>query len=505
MTSPRKPTSKELDLLARSKIADQMWRMSNLYKIKTKDGGIVTFEPNWAQKQLLENLHYLNIILKARQLGVTTFFSLLFLDTCLYNDNVHAAIIADNKDTAKEIFRDKVKFAYDNIPECFKQHAPAFRDNVNELRFGNGSVFRVGTGLRGGTLQLLHITEFAKICVDNPNKAAEIMSGALNTLQSGQFATIESTARGRDGDYYEMCKQSMAAHAAGKNLSPLDWKFWFFSWWNHPDYILNDPELVITSEAQKYFQSLEDQGIKLNDAQKAWYVKKEETQGEYMKREYPSTPDEAFETANQGYYFAALMSKAREEKRICNIAADDYVHKFAVADIGWDDATAIWTFQVVGKEIHMLDYYENSGESFPHYGKWIQKLPYGVERIFLPHDAANKNAATGKCYADYVRDMGFKTEIIKKSDNILVDIEMLRAFFPRLYFNQAKCSEGIKAVENYRKEWNDKKECFRERPFHNWASHGATSLIYAMNAVQTLVGNRGLTGEDWKKIRSKYA
>ena len=199
-----------MDLLARGRIADRMWRMSNLYKIKTKNGEIVTFEPNWAQLELLSNIHYLNLILKARQLGVTTFFSLLFLDTCLYNDNIHAAIIADNKDTAKEIFRDKVKFAYDNIPEFFKQHAPAFRDNVNELRFGNGSVFRVGTGLRGGTLQLLHITEFAKICVENPTKAAEIMSGALNTLQIGQFACIESTARGRDGDFYDMCKKAIS-------------------------------------------------------------------------------------------------------------------------------------------------------------------------------------------------------------------------------------------------------------------------------------------------------
>lgn len=505
MTDVNKMSSKERDALAKGLISDHKWRLSNLYKIKSKDGHVITFEPNWAQKELLDNIHYLNIILKARQLGITTFFSLLFLDTCIFNDNVHAAIIADNKDTAKEIFRDKVKFAYDNLPDFFKNHAPAYRDNVNELRFGNGSVFRVGTGLRGGTLQLLHITEFAKICVENPTKASEIMSGALNTLQSGQFATIESTARGRDGEFYDMCKNAISLQESGSVLTPLDWKFWFFPWHRHPDYILPRDDLKIPQELSKYFTSIEEQGIVLTPAQKAWYVKKEEIQGEYMKREYPSTPDESFETANQGYYFASLMSKARIERRICNIPPDAYVHKFAVADVGWDDATAIWTFQVVGKEIHMLDYYENSGEPFPHYGNWIKKLAYPIERIFLPHDASHKNPATGRCYADYVRDMGFKTEILKKSDNILVDIEMLRAMFPRLYFDQTKCTEGIKAVENYRKEWNDKKQCFRERPYHNWASHGASSLIYAVSAVQNLVGNRGLTPEEWKQIRSKYS
>lgn len=90
--------------------------MSNLYYIKDKSGNKVLFKPNWAQLQLM-NPHYLNIILKARQLGVTTFHALLFLDTCLFNHNVNAAIIADTKPNAKEIFIDKVKFAYDNLPE----------------------------------------------------------------------------------------------------------------------------------------------------------------------------------------------------------------------------------------------------------------------------------------------------------------------------------------------------------------------------------------------------
>jgi hypothetical protein len=153
---------------------------------------------------------------------VTTFHALLFLDTCLFNQNVNAAIIADNKPNAKEIFIDKVKFAYDNLPDFVKQLSPAKRDNVNELRFENGSVFRVGTSLRSGTLQLLHVTEFAKICVDNPRKANEIISGALNTVQAGQFCCIESTARGRGGTFYTMCKKAMELDQTGATLSPLD-------------------------------------------------------------------------------------------------------------------------------------------------------------------------------------------------------------------------------------------------------------------------------------------
>lgn len=497
-------TSKAKEMHAKALLASREWRLSNLYKIKTKQGTVIDFKPNWAQ-QLLLKPHYLNLILKARQLGVTTFFSLLFLDTCLFNDNINAAIIADNRETSKEVFIDKVKFAYDNLPEWVRKMTPAYRDNVHELRFANGSVFRVGTGLRGGTLQLLHITEFAKICVENPSKASEIISGSLNTLQAGQFACMESTARGREGFFYDMCKQAIALQNAGADLTQLDWKFWFFPWWKHPDYHMEDPNVVIPNELQKYFKTLENQGIKLEMSQKIWYAKKEEIQAELMKREYPATPEEAFETANEGYYFSALMSKARTDRRICHIPPDDHALKFSAWDIGYSDSTAIWTFQVIGKEIHYLDYYENSGEALAHYVKWLKERPYPIEKHFMPFDAAGREKATGKAYVDYARDMGLKVELLQKSNNELVDIELLRNYFPKLWFDQSRCTTGMKAVENYRKEWNEKLSCFRERPLHDWASHGTKALIYSINAIDKMTGSKGLTKEEWRRLKNDYS
>lgn len=496
--------SKEKEDLARLRLGDRDWRMSNLYKIKNKHGNVVQFEPNWAQQQLLKP-HYLNIILKARQLGISTFFSLLFLDACLFNDHIQAAIIADNKDVARELFVDKVKFAYDNLPDWVKQMTSAYRDNVNELRFSNGSGFRIGTSLRGGTLQLLHITEFAKTCVDNPKKADEIMSGALNTLQSGQFACIESTARGKAGHFYDLCQKAMKIRDEGKQLTALDWKIWFFPWYLHQDYFLDDIDIEIPRELKEYFKRLEENhGVELTDKQKNWYVKKHETQADDMKREFPSTPEEAFESQNEGFYFAKFVNRARHQNRICRIPPDTHVKKFAAWDIGWTDATAIWIFQCVGKEIHFLDYYENSGEALDHYVQWINKRNYPIEKHFLPHDSAGRSAATGKAYVDYAREMGLKCEVLKIEHNKLVDIEMVRHIFPRVYFDSEKCAQGIKCIENYRKEWNDKLECYRERPLHNWSSHGTDAFIYSVNAVNKMTGNSGLSADQWKEIRNKY-
>lgn len=484
-------------------LRNREWRLNNLYKIKDKEGNVVDFTPNWAQTQLLRS-HNLSIILKARQLGITTFNALLFLDTCLFNKNTNAAIIADNKDIAREIFVDKVKFAYDHLPEFVRNMCNAYRDNVHEMRFSNGSVFRVATGLRGGTLQYLHITEFAKVCQENPQKANEIISGALNAVQAGQFVCIESTARGRDGHFYSMVKEAQALQDSNTTLGTLDWELWFFPWWKHPDYVLDSTNVLITKEFEEYFEALEIKGITLSPQQKAWYIKKSAIQGEYMKREYPSTPEEAFETANEGYYFAKQISIARQERRICHVPYDENAKTYTSWDIGIGDTNAIWVFQLIGNEIHCIDYYENSDEPLAHYIKWLKTKPYIYEKHFMPHDAASRSLQSGKSLADVARTAGLKIVVLEKDDRESFGIECLRNMLPRFFFDQSKCEKGLKAVESFRKEWNEKLGCYRDKSLHDWASHASKALIYASEAIIKTASGNGMTGEDWAKMRREW-
>lgn len=163
---------------------------------------------------------YCNLILKARQLGI----SLLFLDRCLFNSNQNAGTIAHTKEDAEILFR-RVKFAYDSLPVEIKLIRPANTDNARELQLSNGSTLRVGTSMRSSTLQYLHISEFGKICAKYPDKAHEIITGSLNAIAPGQYVFIESTAEGREGYFYEMCKVAQANKDSGKKLSPLDFRF----------------------------------------------------------------------------------------------------------------------------------------------------------------------------------------------------------------------------------------------------------------------------------------
>jgi hypothetical protein len=161
--------------------------LNNLYHCQTKEGRIVPFRLNWAQTELFNGLHECNLILKARQLGFTTFIQIFMLDACLFNSNIRAGTIAHRLDDARVIFRDKVQFVYDLLPEVLKAAVPILRSTADELVFGNNSSIRVSTSMRSGTLQYLHVSEYGQLCAKFLDKAREVRTGALNTVQAGRM------------------------------------------------------------------------------------------------------------------------------------------------------------------------------------------------------------------------------------------------------------------------------------------------------------------------------
>ena len=171
----------ELLRKAAPKYNDQQWRLNNLYYITDSTARKIKFTMNSVQLKLYTFMWYLSLVLKSRQHGITTFFCLYFLDVCLFNSNIHAGIIAHNREDAEAFFRDKIKFAYDNLPDWLKNARETESENARELSFPNGSVIRVGTSMRSTTLQYLHISEFGKLCAKYPEKAREVVTGSLNT------------------------------------------------------------------------------------------------------------------------------------------------------------------------------------------------------------------------------------------------------------------------------------------------------------------------------------
>jgi len=488
---PFSPEAQELVTL----YGDREWRLCNLYWILDKQGHKVRFVPNLAQQRLLANLHFLNIIVKARQLGFSTLIQLLILDTCLFTANVQAGVVAHDLESAQAIFELKIKFAYDSLPDWLKEQRPAINDRAGELAFSNGSRTRVATSLRSGTTQVLHVSEYGKICKKNPDRAKEVKTGTLQTLAAGQFGFVDSTAVGRSGEFFEMVKTARERADDPAPLREMEWKLHFFAWFDDLDYTADPEGVVIPSEKTAYFDRVEaSTRTTLSPGQRAWYVLKERELKQDMKQEYPSTIDEAFEQSIEGAYFRNQMAQIRHAGQIRRIPVALSVPVHTFWDLGHRDRMALWFMQEVAGQPRFLKTYQQSGEGFAHFLNIINATGWLRGKFYLPHDAEHQHltAAGGKAAVDYFREMN-----VPSSDVIVVprtplkqnSIEAARNILPQCWFDPEGCAEGLVALDTYTKVWDDKQGIWREEPKHDEFSHLADA--FQQFAMGWKLGGRG--------------
>jgi len=473
----------------------KFFRMNSLYHIKDKFGQKTLFTMNDEQIDFYLNQHCRDIILKARQLGFTTLKMLMDLDDCLFTPNYSCGCICHDMNSAKDVYRNKIRFAYRNITDEQRQllsdigyQLPKpINDKDNGYVFDNGSSIAVSTSYRGGTLQSLHISEFGKICKKYPEKAKEIVTGAFEAVAVGNVITIESTAEGKEGYFYDY---SIAAETKKKRNDPLtalDFKFHFYPWWNNKGYAL-ESEKTLPDHINAYFAKLSHETEQeFTVEQMNWYYSKQCDLGDDMKREYPSTPKEAFEQSVAGAYYATQFTKIYKDGRICD-GFNNTAKVHTAWDLGVGDNTAIWFYQRVGTEIHLIDYYENSGEGLEHYAKVLRDKGYDYGEHYGPHDIDNRDFSGKGMTRRQIAQQGFDLdnngqvyriyfEVVAKL-SVEDGINHARKLLDRCVFDKDKCEHGIKALESYRKEWNDKLGCFRDKPLHDWASDGADAFRY---------------------------
>lgn len=485
-------------------MGSKWWRMNNLYWIVDKRGNKVLLKANPQQKILHHNQHTLNLILKARQLGMTTWAAIDLLDECLFIPNQTAGFIAHTKQDAAKIFRTKVQYAYRNLPPLVQKMRPTTTNEKGSMVFDHGegkeSSFYVGNSMRSASITQLHISEFGKICAKEPAKAEEIVTGALQAVGVGQRITIESTAEGQSGYFYEYCVGALDAQRRGLKLTEMDWKFFFFPWWDDPQYRLKDWQgVIIPLDMERYFERLEkDHNIKLSPAQCAWYVKKleqiskqrsgdddEHSRGasrgnwDKMKQEFPSYPEEAFSRTVEGAYYAAEFAMLQRNQRIGKVPFSPYHRVDTWWDLGMTDSTAIWFTQTIGQAIHIIDYYESSGNGLPHYiGVLRQKQEengYQYGRMVAPHDIEVREISHGLSRKEMARQQGVNFEVAARG-SLQEGIERVRMTLPLCWFDERNCARGIKALQSYQRDWDEGRGDWKDNPKRNWATHGADAF-----------------------------
>jgi hypothetical protein len=466
---------------------EQRWRLNNLYWVVNEQGKRVPFRLNPAQAKLLDDLWYFNVILKSRQHGFTTLIDLLLLDSAVFTPDLTAGIIAHGLREAMAIFRNKILYPYKNLPAQITAAIKPERQSASELVLSNGSSIQVGTSMRSGTLQMLHVSEMGKISRRFPERAKEIVSGSLQAVHQGQFAFVESTAEGRDGEFHRIVTEAQKVAAMGRPLAPQEFRLHFFPWFADPRNTMDPEYATIGSELREYFGKLRaDFGIELTDGQMAWYAVKLGLLGDSMKAEHPSTPGEAFEAAVDGAIYGREMMRARQRGHIGKFP---HVERFPVNtfwDIGRKDATAIWFHQQIGVEHRFIDYLEDSLRPPSYYAGKLQERQmregYVYGRHYLPHDAAIVTLASmsnkdGKSVEEQLNTAGVRpTDIVPQIADIGIGINETRRAFGLARFDQEKCDVGIANLEQYQYEFDERTETFRVHPRHDWSSNGADAF-----------------------------
>jgi hypothetical protein len=464
----------------KEKLSNKWWRLNHLYYIIDKWGKRILFRPNSDQRKLYNNLWYQNLILKARQRGFTTFIDIYFLDEAIFNSDTEAGIIAHNREDVSKIFRRKILYPYENLPNWLKDVTPTKSKSKTEIEFENNSIISVGTSMRSGTLNLLHVSEFGKVCARYPEKAREIVTGSFEAIhtQTGEaLLFVESTAEGKGGYFFEYCKDAQDMEKMGREPTKMEFKFHFFPWWDNEENVLDTP-VPIDAEMEKYFDVIEIEiGQPLSLEKRYWYVLKFKKLGEDMKRENPSTAKEAFEQSVQGAYFSAQFTSIRKEDRICSVPYQKGISVDTWWDLGMNDVMAIWFTQNIGREVHVINYMEGSGEGFDFYKDEFDKLPYSFGRHYGPHDLSVRELGNkGKSRWTAAKEIGLNFTLVPRIKRKMDSINAARRFLAICWFDEGKCTKGLKRLENYRKEWNAHTETYKDHPLHDINSNGADAF-----------------------------
>ena len=185
----------------------------------------------------------------------------------------------------------------------------------------------------------------------------------------------------------------------------------------------------------------------------------------------------SFDAALVGSYYGDGMKKAVEEGRITHVPYDPRLPVHTAWDIGMHDATAIWFYQVNNREVWVIDYYEDNGRGLEEYAAILREKGYSYGDHIAPHDIAVRELGTGKSRQEVALNFGIRF-IMAPQIGVQDGISAVRQLLPRIWFDEEKCERGIDALKQYVKEYDEKRGMYREKPKHDWTSHGADAFRY---------------------------
>ncbi len=480
------------------RLLDKKWRVKNLYKIRNKEGELIKFARNKTQRDYNANLHTRNLILKSRQLGFTTDEAIDGLDDTLFIPNNDMLLIAHNLEAGENIFSKKIKFAWEQLHPDIRALYEVDSKTTKTLKFGFGnkgfSSIAVDTSGRSGTYQRVHITEFADLCKKYPKRVVDIIEGTIPAVPVTGRIDIESTSQGASGEFYDMFMNAWEWQQDNldKKMSPYQWKAHFYNWtWDEEEFekitAIPFSEMQQGDKFEEYAKKHNLSDVKITYYYQKWLSLNRKWNS--LKREYPTTPAEAFEAVSEGTFFGEAFGVMEENGQIGVYPHDKALKVQTVWDLGVGKNLVVGFFQrdIEMNKVRMIDYEIGEGtEGVPEMCAKVLKKPYNYGKHFGPHDLETTDIGTGKTRKESAKKAGIHFTLVP--DYAVEDgINAVSLWLDRLYTDKAKCKEWIRAMKNYSKEWDEKRGMYKDEPFHNWASHGADMSRYAALSEKKMI------------------
>ena len=482
-----KPSERDL-------LADPIWRLRNLYSCRTEGSGKpLKFTPRPEQevlfRHLLETPTVPAYVIKSRRLGISTAVDTFQADRAVFARGFRGVIIDQKQEDATKKMVEIVRFAVDSLPSEILKRITFDKRNDSELRLRVGdekesedSVIFATTGNRGGDCSMLHVSEWGPIAAMDPERSKEIRTGAFPAARKGRRVVETTWYGGKCGDLWDLVKPILESNQNAEGI------VYFFPWHTDPEAVKFTGE--ITAEVEAYFKDLASKLSKsFSPEQKKWYAAKAIEQGMWVKREYPSTLDEALSVPMEGTIYGASIDRLRANKRICNYEHDPQCPLFTSWDLGISDYGIVWLLQFVGRDILLLDYLAGTGEPASFYASavkdWERKYGVRVRKHYVPHDANTRDKGTGKTFVNAMNEAGLDgVVVVPRTPDLWLSInERVKPLFPRFYIHQANCSKtfqygettvpsGLESLEFYHKKEGASSEVI----VHDVYSHGADGL-----------------------------
>jgi hypothetical protein len=183
-----------------------------------------------------------------------------------------------------------------------------------------------------------------------------------------------------------------------------------------------------------------------------------------------------FNSAVEGSYYGQIINDLEAKGRITHIDRDDLCKSYVSWDLGMGDSTCLWVAQLVGKEVRLIDCVENHGVGLDWYVNWLKENRYEHFDQFLPHDVEVRELGTGKSRKEMLQESGLQITVAPRL-SVADGIQAARRLLPRCWFDP-KTKNGLNAIRNYRREFNERQGVYYEKPLHDWASHYSDSFRY---------------------------